>query len=139
MKSKILKPTVIDVAREAGVSPMTVSRTLHRPEKVGYEGTLHFLAMDKHPTALLCTSSTIAIGALMALQEQQVAIPAEMAFVTFGNMDWTSLVTPSLTVITQPTVEMGLQAAQIVLDQLRFRMGPETFTRPGCAPRSNAS
>jgi len=94
-------------------------------KKVGYEGTLHFLGMDNHPTALLCTSSTIAIGALMALQEQQVAVPAEMAFVTFGNMDWTSLVTPSLSVITQPTVEMGLQAAQMVLDHLHARLrGP---------------
>lgn len=88
-------------------------------KKVGYEGTLHFLEMDNQPTALLCTSSTIAIGALMALQERQVAIPTEMAFVTFGNMDWTSLVTPSLTVITQPTVEMGLQAAHMMLDDLR--------------------
>ncbi len=87
-------------------------------KQVGYEGTLHFLGMDDHPTALLCTSSTIAIGAFMALQERQIAIPDEMAFVTFGNMDWTTLVTPALTVITQPTIEMGLQAAKMVLDHL---------------------
>ena len=90
-------------------------------KQVGYEGTLHFLDMVEHPTALLCTSSTIAIGSLMALQEKKVAIPAEMSFVTFGNMDWTTLVTPALTVITQPTVEMGLQAAEIVLDHLSAR------------------
>lgn len=97
-------------------------------KKVGYEGTLHFLGMDNPPTALLCTSSTIAIGALMALQEGRVAIPAEMALVTFGNMDWTSLVTPSLTVVTQPTVEMGLEAAQMILDDLRSRRR-EPYTR----------
>ena len=87
-------------------------------KQVGYEGTLHFLGMDDHPTALLCTSSTIAIGALMALQKRHILIPTEMAFVTFGNMDWTTLVTPALTVITQPTIEMGLQAAKMVLDHL---------------------
>lgn len=87
-------------------------------KQVGYEGTRHFLEMDDRPTALLCTSSTIAIGALMALNGQQVTIPAEMAFITFGNMDWTLLVNPALTVITQPTIEMGLQAAQMMLDHL---------------------
>ena len=91
-------------------------------KQVGHAGTLHFLEMDERPTALLCTSSTIAIGSLMALQEKKVAIPAEIAFVTFGNMDWTTLVTPSLTVITQPTVEMGLQAAEIVLNHLGSRL-----------------
>jgi LacI family transcriptional regulator len=90
-------------------------------KQVGYEGTRHFLDQDHHPTALLCTSNTIATGAFMALRECDVKIPTEIAFATFGNMDWTSLVTPTLTVVTQPTIEMGLQAAQMVLDHLGAR------------------
>jgi DNA-binding LacI/PurR family transcriptional regulator len=87
-------------------------------KQVGYKGTLEFLEMDDVPTALLCTSNTIAIGALEALQRCQVRIPEEMAIVSFGNMEWTSLLTPPLTVVTQPTLEMGRQAANMLLNRL---------------------
>lgn len=88
-------------------------------KQVGYKGALEFLDMEAGPTALLCTSNTIAIGALMALQERAVSVPKEMAFVSFGNMEWTSLLSPPLTVVTQPTLEMGRQAAHKLLAHLK--------------------
>jgi LacI family transcriptional regulator len=87
-------------------------------KQVGYEGTLEFIDMADRPTALLCTSNTIMIGALMALQEQKVQIPADMALVSFGNKEWTALLTPPLTVITQSTFEVGRQAARILIDHI---------------------
>ena len=87
-------------------------------KQIGYQGTLEFLDMADSPTALLCTSNTIVIGALLALQERQIHIPQEMAVVSFGNMDWTPLLTPPLTVVTQPTFAMGCRAAQMLLDYL---------------------
>lgn len=95
-------------------------------KRVGYEGTREFLAMSKRPTAILCTSNTIAIGALAALQEEKVSLPREIALVSFGDLEWTTLVSPPLTVITQPTLEMGRRAAMLLLDQLEAR-------RPGAA------
>ncbi len=87
-------------------------------KQIGYQGTLEFLDMAESPTALLCTSNTIVIGALLALQERQIQIPQEMAIVSFGNMEWTPLLTPPLTVVTQPTFAMGCRAAQMLLDNL---------------------
>jgi DNA-binding LacI/PurR family transcriptional regulator len=87
-------------------------------KQIGYQGTLEFLDMADSPTALLCTSNTIVIGALLALQERQIQIPQEMAIVSFGNMEWTPLLTPPLTVVTQPTFAMGCRAAQMLLDNL---------------------
>ena len=87
-------------------------------KQIGYQGTLEFLDMAESPTALLCTSNTIVIGALLALQERQIQIPQEMAVVSFGNMEWTPLLTPPLTVVTQPTFAMGCRAAQMLLDNL---------------------
>jgi DNA-binding LacI/PurR family transcriptional regulator len=87
-------------------------------KQIGYHGTLEFLDMAETPTALLCTSNTIVIGALLALQERQIHIPREMAVVSFGNMEWTPLLTPPLTVVTQPTFAMGCRAAQMLLDHL---------------------
>jgi DNA-binding LacI/PurR family transcriptional regulator len=75
--------------------------------------------MNDRPTALLCTSNTIAIGALMALQEQGTQIPDDMAIVSFGDMEWPALLKPPLTVVTQPTFEMGRQAARILITRLK--------------------
>lgn len=86
--------------------------------EVGFSSTLEFLDMDNAPTALLCTSNTIAIGAIAALQERRVQIPEEMAIVSFGDMEWTTLLSPPLTVITQPTIEMGRQAGLMLLEYL---------------------
>lgn len=87
-------------------------------KQVGYQGVLELIDMDRSPTAILCTSSTIALGALMALQERKVRIPDDIALVTFGNTDWTVLVNPPLTVVTQPTVELGCQAAHLLITHL---------------------
>ena len=87
-------------------------------KQVGHQGTLEFLEMANRPTAMLCTSNTIAIGALVALQERHIRIPEEVALVSFGNMEWTTLLSPPLTVVTQPTFAMGCQAAQMLIDYL---------------------
>jgi DNA-binding LacI/PurR family transcriptional regulator len=84
-------------------------------KQVGYASTLELLDVPAGPTALLCTSNTIAIGALLALQERCVAIPDTMALVSFGNTEWSVLVTPALTVITQPTAELGREAGRMLL------------------------
>jgi LacI family transcriptional regulator len=95
---------------------------------VGYAGSLELLEMRGGPTALLCTSATIGIGAVTALQERGARIPDDVALVTFGDPEWAVLVNPPLTVVTQPTLELGQQAARILLDQLGGKL-------PGAAPR----
>ena len=110
---KARRPISANDIRSAKTNAALVGR------QVGYQGTLEFINRRDRPTAILCTSSTIAVGALSALQEQHVQIPGQMALVTFGNPDWTLLVDPPLTVVTQPTVEMGRQAARILIEALR--------------------
>jgi LacI family transcriptional regulator len=94
---------------------------------VGYAGSLELLDMPDGPTAILCTSGTIGVGAISALQERRVCIPDDVALVTFGDPEWAVLVSPPLTVVTQPTFELGQQAACILLDQLAGK-------RPATAP-----
>jgi LacI family transcriptional regulator len=94
---------------------------------IGYAGSLELLDMLGGPTAILCTSGTIGVGAVSALQERRVRIPEEVALVTFGDPEWAVLVDPPLTVVTQPTFELGQQAARLLLDQLSGQ-------RPAAAP-----
>jgi LacI family transcriptional regulator len=94
---------------------------------VGYAGGLELLDMPGGPTAILCTSGTIGVGAVSALQERRVRVPNDVALVTFGDPEWAVLVNPPLTVVTQPTFELGQQAARLLMDQLNG-------ARPAAAP-----
>jgi DNA-binding LacI/PurR family transcriptional regulator len=117
--------------------------------QVGYRGALELLDMVQGPTAILCTSSTIAVGALSALQERRVRIPDQVALVTFGDPEWASLVNPPLTVVTQPTFELGRQGALMLLDQLnrdrsnpvpmQVILEPQLLVRASSGPRRERS
>lgn len=108
----------LDLERDDRLIRTAASNAALVGRRVGYEGAQDFLEMAEQPTAILCTSNTIAIGALDALQEAGVSIPEEIALVSFGDHEWTTLLSPPLTVITQPTLEMGRQAAKLLIDQL---------------------
>ena len=58
-------------------------------------------------------------GRLIALNERGVQIPGEMSVVGFDNiMDLSRVFRPSLTIVSQPLEQIGLQAARLMLDQL---------------------
>lgn len=71
------------------------------------------------PTALACMSDNIALGALQALAERGVAVPEEMSVAGIDDAPAASASSPPLTTIRLPFREMGEQAAQMLLAQIR--------------------
>ncbi len=67
------------------------------------------------PTALVCTSDTLALGVLRALSERGVRAGTEVAVTGFDNSPSAALVTPGLTSIAQP-LEAVAQELMRVLD-----------------------
>lgn len=80
-----------------------------------YAATRALLALPDPPTAIYSCSGRLARGILHTLQEEGVRIPQEMSFLTFDDYDWMTLVSPPLTAIAQPAVEMGRQAMRTLL------------------------
>ena len=58
----------------------------------------------------------IAIGAMHALRDEGVRIPADVAVVGFDDIPSASLANPPLTTIRQPMLRMGEEAASALLD-----------------------
>ncbi len=54
------------------------------------------------------------LGALRALRERGCRVPDDVTLVGFDDAPWTSLVTPPLSVVAQPTAEIGRQAAELL-------------------------
>lgn len=84
-----------------------------------YAATKALLALPDPPTAIFSCSGRLARGILHTLQEEKVRIPQEMSFLTFDDYDWMTLVSPPLTAIAQPAVEMGRQAMRTLLRFIR--------------------
>ncbi len=86
--------------------------------EAGYAATLQLLDLAQPPDALLTTNSLLAAGALEAIRERCLTIPGEIALVTFDETTWASLVQPPLTLIAQPTHEIGQTATELLLRRI---------------------
>ncbi len=90
------------------------------PPKVdaGYAATLKMIDLGEPPDALFTVNSLIAVGALQAIRERNLTIPDDIALVTFDETTWASLVQPAITLIAQPTYEIGKTAAELLLQRV---------------------
>lgn len=85
----------------------------------GYRAALQLLDSSKPPEAILTTNSLLAAGALKAIRKRNMIIPNDVALVTFDDTIWTELVQPGITVMAQPTYEIGKTAIELLLKRLK--------------------
>ena len=91
----------------------------------GYEGARYLLALDERPSAIFCTNNLMTLGALHAFRDLKLRCPEEIAFAGFDDHEWADIFTPPLTVVRQPTYEMGVRAAQILRERMENEDGKE--------------
>src|SRR5438067_13237911 len=70
------------------------------------------------PDAFFTTNSLLAAGALQAIRERNLTLPDDIALVTFDETTWAELVQPSITLIAQPTYEIGKIATELLLQRI---------------------
>jgi LacI family transcriptional regulator len=87
-------------------------------EAGGYEGTRELLGLADRPTAIFAANDLMAIGALQALREAGIAVPAEMAIVGFDDISAAALVHPALTTIAQFPHPLGKRAAEMLVERM---------------------
>jgi DNA-binding LacI/PurR family transcriptional regulator len=108
---------------------------------VGYTLTEELLDLAVPPTAIFTGNNLLTVGALKAIQKRGLRIPDDIALVAFDELDWMSLVKPALTVVTQPTYELGQTAARMLLERIKDGTHPtrkvvfklELVIRQSCA------
>jgi LacI family transcriptional regulator len=80
----------------------------------GYEATRRLLERPKLPTAIFASSDLLAIGALRAIYEAGLAVPEDIAVVSFDGTSESEFSWPQLTTVRQPVsriAEAVLEAA----------------------------
>jgi LacI family transcriptional regulator len=86
----------------------------------GYEQTLALLDLPDPPTAIFLSNDMMAVGAYDALKERGLGIPGDVSVVGYDDREIAQFMRPPLTTVVLPHYEMGLQAAEALIDgQLR--------------------
>ena len=87
-------------------------------ELEGYELANKLLDLPERPTALIAGNNLMALGAIHAIKDRKLSLPGDISLVSFDDREWAQLITPTITVASQPTYEMGKQAAELVMRRL---------------------
>lgn len=86
--------------------------------EIGYSAMKSLLATGERFTAVFAFNDISAIGAIRALEEMGLRVPADVSVLGFDDIYAAAFHNPALTTIRQPLFEMGSIAARTLLNQL---------------------
>ena len=102
----------LDAYRRIGLEPdMQLVEVTDYTIKGGYEGFFRLFERRPDITAVFATSYDITVGAIMAVQNKQIAIPEQLSIVGFDDILLTDVIRPKLTLVSQPMNRIGTVAA----------------------------
>ncbi len=85
----------------------------------GYALAQDLMTSTNPPTALFVANNQMTIGALNAIHQMGRKIPDDVAVIGFDDLSWAVSLNPPLSTIAQPTFEIGVNAAELLLARLR--------------------
>jgi len=88
-------------------------------QEAGAEVAKTILKMKTLPDGIFAANDTCAVGCMLALKEQGIRIPEDIAFAGFNNDPVTQVIEPHLTTINYSGYEMGQVAARHLIDHVR--------------------
>ncbi|WP_298877477.1 substrate-binding domain-containing protein [uncultured Microbacterium sp.] len=73
---------------------------------------------NDRPTALFSPDSVMTVATFRALKTLGISIPDEVSLMWFDNLEWTRLVSPELSAVSQPVLGMKQSAATELLRRI---------------------
>jgi LacI family transcriptional regulator len=82
------------------------------------ERALELLGRSDRPSALVAINNMMTLGALFAVRELKMKVPAELSIVGIDDLEFAPLIEPAPTVVVTTIVAMSRRAIEIVLSQI---------------------
>ena len=80
----------------------------------GFNMMKKLLKTSPLPTAVIASNDMMAMGAMKAIQEKGLQIPADISVIGYDDIEMGKLCTPALTTIHQPKYEVGVAAFRLL-------------------------
>ena len=123
MKSAKLKPEII-------IGDWSIA--------TGFEAGRKVINMKKRPTAVFCANDHLALGMIKAFSESGIDIPGDISIIGFDNIPESGYLIPGLTTVNQSFDELGNNAIERMLLQLRASSKKEAVViKPALVLRSS--
>lgn len=87
-------------------------------EKSNYKKIKQLLQGRNKPDGIFSSIENLALSSYNVCNDLKIKIPEQLKIICFSNLRTAALLNPSLSTITQPALEMGKQAAAILLKHL---------------------
>lgn len=84
----------------------------------GIEPAKQLLALAEPPEAIFTINDGVAIGAMSVIKDAGIQIPEEISIIGFDDDPHSSYFKPSLSTVWQPTYEMGMLSARILMKRI---------------------
>ena len=94
-------------------------QTSHFDGSLAAEQTGALLRQAQPPTAIIAGNDSIALAVIAAARSAGVRVPQELSVVGFDDVPAATLVTPGLTTVHQPLVEIGEKATALLVERMR--------------------
>jgi LacI family repressor for deo operon, udp, cdd, tsx, nupC, and nupG len=75
-----------------------------------------FLALSERPTAVACVSDEVAMGFIRRVKDAGLQVPDDVAVAGYDDLAGAAYNCPSLTTVSQPTYEIGVAGARLLID-----------------------
>ena len=85
----------------------------------GYNLLKQLMSQSESPTAVFVTNYEMTLGAIIAINEDNIMIPEELSIIGFDNLELMSVVKPKLSLVSQPIKEIGECVAKILLRRIQ--------------------
>lgn len=106
----------------------------------GRAATQQLLACKPRPTAVLATNDLMAVGALQAAREADIAVPQELSVVGFDDLPIASMVHPALSTIHHPRREVAARAFAFLQQAVQGGKGiPQVTLHPHLVVRDSTA
>jgi DNA-binding LacI/PurR family transcriptional regulator len=123
MKAAGLKPDVV-------VGNWTIAK--------GFEAGVKVSKMKKRPTAVFCANDHLALGMMKAFSEVGIDVPGDISIIGYDNIPEANYLIPALTTVGQNFDELGSNAIEKMLLQLRNSSKKEAvMIKPALVLRSS--
>ncbi len=83
-----------------------------------YEVLQDLLRSPQRPSAIFVANNQLTLGTLYAFKTCGLRCPEDISLVSFDDHDWAPLFCPPLTIVRQPTYELGQVAARLLMQMI---------------------
>lgn len=108
-----------DTLKANGLS-VTSDQIIEKPYSLtaGYEAMRMLANAKVSPTAVVCFSDILAIGAIAYCADLSLVVPDDVSIVGFDNLAFSAYIRPPLTTLEIPAKEMGKLAAEYLMKRI---------------------